>query len=459
MPYTYGGDTLVFSNDSCVIFVAPDTIIWDKDTACVVICDSLGNCDTTIIIYCAIDTCTDSFFAVDSIIIPNCDGDSIIPYCFDITMAEAMDLVITIDGVPYTGGLGNCMAMIDRYYDCSFDPSLDTCMVIVMTEDLVKNGTDTILYSSTSYTSLGALGDSLAVHDPSGGWTYDGGYLLSTTDDVSTYTSLVVASGCSMDTTTIPLTSMVYYTGTELYLPGPDSCFYLKFEDTITGCVDSVKIDIYGPGDDRCPDTVIAVDDYATTTINTPITINILDNDTIGCVNADTVYIITDPTKGTAVINTDQTATYTPSTDSCDYTDSFEYVVCCDTVCDTAWVYVTVECEPVIDTIYVLNGFSPNSDGINDYWEILPYNLCDDITVQIFSRWGNTVYESDNYVNDWDGRWSKTGESVPTGTYYYVVTFGDDCTGTYYIKRNKEDDPELVDIQGLSISGYIMLTR
>ena len=76
--------------------------------------------------------------------------------------------------------------------------------------------------------------------------------------------------------------------------------------------------------------------------------------------------------------------------------------------------------------VYIPNAFSPNLDGKNDVFEIKGAEFCDYIfEVQIFNRWGNIVYQSDDYQNDWNAVApnSSFGSSgtVPSGTYYYIV--------------------------------------
>jgi gliding motility-associated-like protein len=76
---------------------------------------------------------------------------------------------------------------------------------------------------------------------------------------------------------------------------------------------------------------------------------------------------------------------------------------------------------PKADLI-IAGGFSPNNDGFNDRWIIVrPFGTT--IKVKVFNRWGNIVYENENYKNDWDGRGQKNfmGEYIPEGTYFYVV--------------------------------------
>ena len=65
------------------------------------------------------------------------------------------------------------------------------------------------------------------------------------------------------------------------------------------------------------------------------------------------------------------------------------------------------------------NTFSPNSDGINDSWEILyleTYPLC---RVQVFTRTGQLVFSSNGYKKPWDG--TMKGKSLPVDTYYYII--------------------------------------
>jgi gliding motility-associated-like protein len=71
---------------------------------------------------------------------------------------------------------------------------------------------------------------------------------------------------------------------------------------------------------------------------------------------------------------------------------------------------------------------TPNSDGINDYFEVSDVTSCGyTARVQILNRWGQVVYYADNYMNDWDGHHNnsgltvKSGSTLPSGTYYYVV--------------------------------------
>jgi len=65
--------------------------------------------------------------------------------------------------------------------------------------------------------------------------------------------------------------------------------------------------------------------------------------------------------------------------------------------------------------IDVKNSFSPNSDGINDKWEVKNLEFYPDNQLIILNRWGNEIYTQNRYSNDWDG------SNLAEGTYYYIL--------------------------------------
>lgn len=82
----------------------------------------------------------------------------------------------------------------------------------------------------------------------------------------------------------------------------------------------------------------------------------------------------------------------------------------------------------VLKLINIPNAFSPNGDGIHDYWEIwdisgIPIDvLFPTIEVDVFNRWGSLVYHSKGYEKPWNGK-AIGGGDLPVGTYYYVIKF------------------------------------
>ena len=90
----------------------------------------------------------------------------------------------------------------------------------------------------------------------------------------------------------------------------------------------------------------------------------------------------------------------------------------------TAHGQSTVVCyeESSFDVHYedcpIPRGFSPNGDGINDSFDLSEHAIS---KIQIFNRHGREVYAKDTYFNEFVGK-DKSGNKLPAGTYYYVVT-------------------------------------
>ena len=86
----------------------------------------------------------------------------------------------------------------------------------------------------------------------------------------------------------------------------------------------------------------------------------------------------------------------------------------------------------------VPEAFTPNDNGINDYF-VVPgldgYNVRE---LTVFDRYGGVVYESNLYNNDWDGT-NMSGDRLPDATYYYILTItgGKTKAGYVYINRVK----------------------
>jgi gliding motility-associated-like protein len=90
-------------------------------------------------------------------------------------------------------------------------------------------------------------------------------------------------------------------------------------------------------------------------------------------------------------------------------------------------------------TRQMYNYVSANDDGYNDTWRIENIQLFPSNRVLIVNRWGDVVYQSDFYNNDWDGTATNAGGGgLPDGTYYYVIQIegeNEPRTGTLTIWR------------------------
>ncbi|CAM1333032.1 gliding motility-associated C-terminal domain-containing protein [Tenacibaculum aestuariivivum] len=89
--------------------------------------------------------------------------------------------------------------------------------------------------------------------------------------------------------------------------------------------------------------------------------------------------------------------------------------------------------------------FSPNGDNINETLIFDNLEKYKDNHLEIFNRWGITVYKTKNYKNDWTGVSTgratvKTNSKLPVGTYFYILKYSTDelskiQKGWIYINR------------------------
>lgn len=74
-------------------------------------------------------------------------------------------------------------------------------------------------------------------------------------------------------------------------------------------------------------------------------------------------------------------------------------------------------CEPIFPNV-----FTPNNDGLNEYWQ--PKKLClfkDELAnFIVYNRWGNNVYKALTNDVTWDGKTTR-GTNVSEGIYYYII--------------------------------------
>lgn len=173
-------------------------------------------------------------------------------------------------------------------------------------------------------------------------------------------------------------------------------------------------------------------------------TLTVTDNAT-GCQSTDVVTVsqtnivagfTADPTSGLAPLTVNFTNTSTGassfswnfgdgnSSTSQDpsnvFTNSGAYTVILTAYSGTCTGTYTIEIV-VNDglTIEIPNVFTPNGDGVNDAFTIKSTGV-KEITLQIFSRWGQKLYEFSGANAAWDGK-EANGARAPEGTYFYFI--------------------------------------
>ena len=91
---------------------------------------------------------------------------------------------------------------------------------------------------------------------------------------------------------------------------------------------------------------------------------------------------------------------------------------------DTARVAVKINNITNELSTLIPNAISPNGDGKNDIWKLdFLALLYPNAEIDIFTRWGESIYHSVGYSTPWDG--SYKGNKLAVGTYYYVIKLND----------------------------------
>ncbi len=117
---------------------------------------------------------------------------------------------------------------------------------------------------------------------------------------------------------------------------------------------------------------------------------------------------LSDPNSENPLATPESTTTYTVTVTTaigCEFTDEVTVFVSTDAM------------------VGVPNAFSPNEDGINDGFTIIVRGQLASYHLQVFNRWGEEIFLSNDFTNSWNG--SIEGEAQPMGSYVYVLNYTD----------------------------------
>lgn len=342
--------------------------------------------------------------------------------CLDDLNLSQTGLVLTLTDIcPGAGNGGEVNIEFDLTTQCfvytGLLPGLDTLCLRACTAD----GCDTfglvvnVLPPTTSTVDVNLLVGETEI------------FCIDTTEIASPITEVLNAcapnSGTAVEFTLDEDTYCVTYTG--LAVGSEQGCFVICNDIVCDTVFFNVTV---SQGNSNLPP--VAVDDRDMTNRNTPVDINILRNDTL---NGPLVQLfpLTLPANGNLFIVSDSIIRYTPFPDFCGKVDSFQYVIGNGIGFDTATVRIDVACDDLI----IFSGFSPNGDGVNDFFRILGIQEFPENKVLIFNRWGNEVFNVEGYDNSenksFKGMWGN--KTLPDGTYFYVIDLGgeDGCRSGY----------------------------
>lgn len=400
------------STDTCVTIVG--ILSGGPDTACFVVCNNNGFCDTITLITNVYKA--DENVMYDTLLVNFKDS-----ICFDISGFDpaTVSIVNTCPGLSgeFVGFVVNETTACVIY--TGLDIGTDTACITIT--DGNNNSLVTTIIVTVIPPSPDLIVDQIQV------------------DSIKTYCldlselagNLVLMSNIcpekntgNISYTTDLNTGCVTVTG---LVPGTDTLCFVFCDDL--GVCDTTTIIITVNSNEEFP---IANDDAVNTDVNKPVDITVLGND-INPGGAGTVSILpvslggVGPKNGTVIVNSNGTITYTPDDGFCGV-DSFTYILCIGQNCDPAVVTITILCP---DTLIIYNGFTPNGDEKNDVFTITGIQNYPKNKLSIYNRWGNRVYQKDNYQNTWDGTWED--KLLPDGTYFYILDDGKGKTYSGYL--------------------------
>jgi gliding motility-associated-like protein len=176
---------------------------------------------------------------------------------------------------------------------------------------------------------------------------------------------------------------------------------------------------------------------------------NSIDCDNDGLINGEELQFGTDPTNpdsdGDGVIDGTEVSDSTNPINPCEYFQVNQTVTPSDSWltldCDEDGLSNGNEiingtdpndpCDPFIESsicdilLDIPEAFSPDGDGINDYFVIEGIDRLQENDIIIFNRWGSEVFKMNNYNNSWNGTSQSSlnvgGDELPSGTYFYIL--------------------------------------
>jgi gliding motility-associated-like protein len=144
---------------------------------------------------------------------------------------------------------------------------------------------------------------------------------------------------------------------------------------------------------------------------------------------------ITPPSVNYEVAEICQGETFSFGTLSLDVSGIYSDTVQTSNGCDSLNILElsVVDCEFQISNI-----LTPNDDGQNDTWKVSDVSKIAGCDVNIYNRWGELVFETNDYNNQWAG--TRNNEQLPDGVYFYSIkcSNSDEYTGEINLLRFKK---------------------
>ena len=377
------------------------------DSACLKIVSSTNDINYVILVFSVKAQPCGNLINPDSVIVNGtCNSNNQVPVCLPVAVSNLQGYTITIDGAPYTIALATCNNNSTQFFvpvgfhKLRFANTAGCIDSVLVGAACVK--------SETIITEL-RVGDKDTMCIASNTLLGRKYYLQNLCAKQSVKVNFNLLGG----TTCIQRFAKTIGSEKACYI----LCDEYKLCDTTYMIINVSELKAKPP---------IAIDDNVKILKNTATNFNVIQNDSFGSF-LPTLRIVKYPLNGLITVGTQGEMTYKPSTNYCG-ADVATYEICTVAGCATANINFKVGCDDLV----IYSAFSPNNDGINDYFHIEGIEKFSNSTVSVFNRWGNEVFAAKNYKNDWSGTWG--GTNLPEGTYFYVFNDGDGHTLSGYVE-------------------------
>lgn len=287
-------------------------------------------------------------------------------------------------------------------------PSTNVCMGYTMS--VVANGASNYSWSTGATTNT-------TIVQPFSNSTYS---VVGTNSGLCSDTAFLSISVLPLPSVSASASSTLACVGqtVNLNVIGSAGNIYLWQPNNLLGASQTVQITApitytaYGQGTNGCAflSTVFidAQNGTAVIPVSTPSAVCVGDSAVLSVIGGNVPLWSSNPIPNTIIVTPTVTSTYT--------LNAVDFNGC------SSDIVFTVDINSNCDVI-VYNGFTPNGDGINDFWVIDNIEKFPNNKVHIFNRWGNQIYQTTNYDNAnnrWNGK-TNSGQAITSGTYFYII--------------------------------------
>ncbi len=196
----------------------------------------------------------------------------------------------------------------------------------------------------------------------------------------------------------------------------PEICFFESDTNTMTLIVESDK---------GCFDTIISPNSV----IVHPLPVSSFTFEPTQCIQVDDMIYVEDASENAAYYEYDfgDGFLFTEANPNHYYSDTgiFELsqvVTNIEGCTDTSSYYLYVGIQ---NTVYIPNAFSPDDNGVNDIFIPVAYGI-ENFNLQVYNRWGDLLYETDDETKGWDGKLN--GKTLKQDVYVWVIKYREVCS-------------------------------